>query len=111
LKVGRNYCLKKRRSIEMTRSHLQSRLAELPSISHANLDGAFYAFLQLPELDLNDMQIVEYLIEKHRVAVIPGTAFGITDRHCLRVSYGALESDTAVEGINRLFEGLKTLCG
>ncbi len=111
LKIGRDYCLDKRRDIEIARSHLQNRLATVSSITHPDLDGAFYAFLQLPELVIKDMEIIEYLIRKHRVAVIPGMAFGMTDRQCLRVSYGALESDKAVEGIDRLIEGLQDLCG
>ena len=67
-------------------------------------------FLQLPDLAMDDMQIVEHLVEKHRVAVIPGMAFGITDRRCLRVSYGALKPDKAVEGIDRLIDGVQELC-
>ncbi len=110
LKLGRDYCLEKRRGIESARDHLRSQLKKLPAIVHPQLDGAFYAFLQLPELEMSDMEIVEFLIQKHQVAVIPGSAFGISDRLCLRVSYGALEPDKAVAGIDRLIEGLRELC-
>ena len=110
LKLGRNYCLEQRRGIEIARQHFRNRLEALPAIAHPELDGAFYAFLQLPSLAMDDMQIVEHLVEKHRVAVIPGMAFGITDRRCLRVSYGALKPDKAVEGIDRLIDGVQELC-
>jgi len=41
--------------------------------------------------------------------VIPGSAFGL-DRGChLRVAYGALQPDTAAEGIGRLVRGLRAL--
>ena len=109
LKLGREYCLKKRRGIEIARSHFQNRLESLPSICFPELNGAFYAFLELPGVDMNDIEIVKYLVREHRVAVVPGVAFGVTDRKCLRASYGALEPDTAVEGINRLTGGLKEL--
>ena len=111
LKIGRDYCLEKRQGIEIARTHLKKRLDKLSSVSYPDLDGAFYAFLQLPDLPMDDMQIIEYLVQKHRVAVIPGMAFGIDDRQCLRVSYGALESSQAVEGIDRLIDGLQALCG
>ncbi len=110
LKLGGDFCLRHRRGIETVRSHLQNQLAKLSFLSHPELEGAFYAFLQLPELDMNDMEIVAYLIQKHRVAVIPGMAFGISDRRCIRVSYGALEPKKAVAGIDRLIEGLTALC-
>jgi aspartate/methionine/tyrosine aminotransferase len=68
-------------------------------------DGAFYFLLRLNKR-IDPMQLAERLIREHRVAVIPGTAFGVTDDCYLRVAYGALEKDTAAEGIGRLMEGL-----
>jgi aspartate/methionine/tyrosine aminotransferase len=43
------------------------------------------------------------------VAVIPGTAFGMTGGCYFRVAYGALEPDTVAEGIGRLVKGLRAL--
>jgi len=49
------------------------------------------------------------LIANHGVAVIPGHTFGM-DRGCyLRVSFGALDRDTADEGVHRLVRGLRAL--
>ena len=44
-----------------------------------------------------------------KVAAIPGTAFGISRGCSLRVAFGALEKETAAEGIGRLVRGLKTI--
>ena len=53
--------------------------------------------------------MAEQLIREHGVAVIPGNAFGL-ERGChLRVAYGALQKETATEGIGRLVRGLRTL--
>ena len=57
------------------------------------------------------MEIAERLIREHRVAVIPGTAFGVTDGCYFRVAYGALQKDTVAEGIGRLVTGLRALLG
>jgi aspartate/methionine/tyrosine aminotransferase len=73
-------------------------------------DGAFY-FLVRIDAALDPLELTERLIREHRVAVIPGTAFG-TERGCyLRLSYGALEKKTAAEGVGRLVNGLKTIIG
>ncbi|NEO46263.1 MAG: pyridoxal phosphate-dependent aminotransferase, partial [Moorea sp. SIO4A3] len=44
-----------------------------------------------------------------RVAVIPGTAFGIEDGCYLRLAYGALQKETVAEGIERFVAGLKEI--
>ena len=78
-------------------------LAEIPPA-----DGAFYFLPRLrtsrPPLDLT----VE-LIRDHGVAVIPGSAFGVTDRCTVRVAYGALTLANATEGIGRLVRGLRAI--
>ena len=55
------------------------------------------------------MQIVERLISEHRVAVLPGTTFGLEKGCYLRVAYGALQTETAAEGIGRLVQGLQQI--
>jgi aspartate/methionine/tyrosine aminotransferase len=71
-------------------------------------EGAFYFLLRL-DTNWDAMELASRLIERHRVAVVPGTAFGLTDTCALRVSYGALQKETVVEGIGRLAAGLKEL--
>jgi aspartate/methionine/tyrosine aminotransferase len=43
------------------------------------------------------------------VAVIPGSAFGMTGGCYFRVAYGALQKATVSEGIGRLVSGLRVL--
>ena len=43
------------------------------------------------------------------MAVIPGTAFGMTDGCYFRVAYGALQKATVAEGIGRLVNGLRQI--
>ena len=70
--------------------------------------GAFY-FLIRPRTKLQPMEIVEQLVSKNRVAVVPGTAFGFEDGCALRVSYGSLTTETAREGLQRLTDGLSKI--
>jgi aspartate/methionine/tyrosine aminotransferase len=71
-------------------------------------EGAFYCFLRVNR-HVDPMQIAERLIREHKVAVVPGVAFGMTDGCYFRVAYGALEKDTVAEGIGRLVQGLSAL--
>ena len=71
-------------------------------------DGAFYFLIRLAT-ELPSMTVVERLIREHRVAAIPGSVFGMSDGCYLRVSYGALQKETVVEGLGRLVAGLQAI--
>jgi aspartate/methionine/tyrosine aminotransferase len=73
-------------------------------------DGAFYCFIRV-NADLKPMQVAERLIREHRVAVIPGDAFGMTDGCYFRVAFGALQKATVAEGVGRLVSGLRQILG
>lgn len=83
-----------------------NRLQGLCTIAPA--DGAFYFFLKV-YTSMNDLELVERLIREHKVAVIPGNTFGMDNGCYLRVAYGALQKETAEEGIERLVSGLQTI--
>ena len=55
------------------------------------------------------MEVAEFLIRQHRVAVIPGDAFGLTHGCHLRVAYAALPHDAILEGFHRLATGLRAV--
>ena len=57
------------------------------------------------------MTLAERLIREHRVATIPGSAFADPSPCSVRISYGALDADTVIEGLRRLVTGLKVLAG
>jgi aspartate/methionine/tyrosine aminotransferase len=83
-----------------------NRLEGLCSITPAN--GAFYFFLKV-NTQIDAFELVKRLIQEYKVAVIPGTTFGMDDGCYLRVAYGALQKETAKEGIERLVQGLETI--
>ena len=107
LQAGRVYCEEKLGPIREVRKIVLNALRELEGICTVpKAGGAFYFLLRLNK-QTDPMQLTERLVREHRVAVIPGTAFGMSDGCYLRIAYAALEKDTAAEGINRLVEGLK----
>ncbi|MCE2696927.1 MAG: pyridoxal phosphate-dependent aminotransferase [Nostocales cyanobacterium LE14-WE4] len=90
---------------EIVINSLQS-LQDLCTITAAN--GAFYFFIKV-HTKMNDLELVKNLIQEYKIAVIPGTTFGMEDGCYLRVAYGALPADTAKAGIERLVKGLQTI--
>lgn len=108
--VGRAYC-----------DHYVERLAEVRDMVGRELsvlgdsclipdsDGAFYFFLKI-DTDLTPLELVERLIRDHRVAAIPGDAFGMKEGCYLRVAFGALSPKTVAEGVGRLVRGISE-CG
>ena len=111
LQVGRVYCDNYVRAIAFVRQLVLNELntiQNLCTISPAT--GAFYFFLKI-DTQLDTMELVEQLIREYRVAVLPGTTFGMDSGCYLRVAYGALETATAAAGVSRLVKGLKTILG
>jgi aspartate/methionine/tyrosine aminotransferase len=91
------------------RAVVLNELATLGSVCTLPLaEGAFYALIKV-HTEMHPMEVVKRLIKEHRVAVIPGTAFGLDAGCYLRISYGALDPLTATEGIRRFTHGLKAI--
>ena len=85
------------------------RLNEMPKINCTKPEGAFYAFPKVSGLyndELNDsFKFCEFLLEKARVAVIPGGAFGEEADNYIRFSY-ATNMQEIEEGLKRIREVL-----
>ena len=71
-------------------------------------NGAFYFFTRV-RTSLDSMTVAERLIREHKVAAMPGSAFGATEGCYLRISYGMLDDAAATEGLRRLTSGLRAL--
>lgn len=109
LAVGRSYCEPYVRELAAIRDVVVSELSSLaPLASVPAADGAFYVLLRV-HTALDPIVLAERLVREHKVAVIPGTAFGMTDGCYFRVAFGALQRETVAEGIGRLVIGLRTI--
>lgn len=109
MQVGAAYCREHLRGLAEVRALMQNELAQTKSFCEVPpADGAFYFLLRL-DTKLKPLALVERLVREHRVAAIPGDAFGMEDGCYLRVAYGALQKETVAEGIGRLVQGLKAI--
>lgn len=106
LKVGSEYCkghlatLNERRTLT---------LQALTSIENGcdliEPRGAFYFMIQL-ETKQSAFNIAKQLIEQYKIAVIPGSAFGLNHGCYLRIAYGALTTTEFKSALQRLVDGL-----
>jgi aspartate/methionine/tyrosine aminotransferase len=107
LEVGRQYCEPHVREMASIRDIVLGELRGLaPLVTVPAAEGAFYCLMRV-DTALNPLEIAERLVREHQVAVIPGTAFGMTEGCYFRVAYGALQKATVAEGIGRLSRGLR----
>ena len=111
LNLGKSYCQQYLPEIANVRAFLLTSLKELNDICTViPAKGAFYIFLKV-HTNIKDFELVKRLIEKYKVAVLPGETFGITQGCYLRIAYGSLQTATAKEGIERLKQGLREVVG
>jgi len=109
MKAGRNYCLQKLQATKEVREIVLSQLKTIQDlVTVPRADGAFYFLLRVHR-NLDSMEVVKRLVEEYKVAAIPGMTFGVQDKCYLRIAYGALQKETASEGIGRFVRGLKQI--
>ncbi len=109
LQAGADYCQQHLKEIAKVRNIVRQQLDSITDICTVSQSaGAFYFFLKLNS-SVNDLELVKQLIEQYKVAVIPGSTFGLEDGCYLRVAYGSLKPSTAEEGIVRLIKGLREI--
>ncbi len=88
-------------------------LREIPEVKVVEPDGTFYIF---PDFSFyyeknrgkikNSLELAEYLLEKAKVALVPGEAFG--EPKCLRISF-ATDEESIKKGIEKINEALRGL--
>ncbi|MGE5554285.1 MAG: pyridoxal phosphate-dependent aminotransferase [Betaproteobacteria bacterium] len=104
-----------RREFEVRRNLMVEGLTQLPGVSCRRPPGAFYAFPNVKpllgrkaggEAVADSIGLTRFLLEKARVAVVPGIAFGAEGY--LRLSYATSRARIA-DGLRRLGEALAAL--
>jgi aspartate aminotransferase len=81
------------------RAYAWEKLNRIPGISCVNAKGAFYLFPNISKTGLRSIDFCAQLLEKEKVAAVPGIAFGADDY--IRISY-ATSMDNIKKGLDRL---------
>jgi aspartate/methionine/tyrosine aminotransferase len=109
MRTGRAYCEEKLVEVQNVRNLVMERLAGWEEFATtAPAKGAFYFLLKI-KTDLKSLSVAQRLIEEYKVAVIPGSAFGLTKNCFLRIAYGVLDRSTCEEALDRLEKGLAAI--
>ena len=88
-----------REEYDFRRQYVYSRLAAMPKIKVVEPKGAFYFFLDTTELGMGSLDLCEKLLDRYKVAAVPGIAFG--NDNAIRISY-CTSLDVLKEGLDRL---------
>jgi aromatic aminotransferase len=109
LKAGREWVKEKVHGLEGNRQVLLDALSPLGRENIAGGEGAIYVWAKLPERGGNDddVKVVEWLVKKHKVCVIPGSSCGV--RGYIRAAFANLEPELCGEAAARLKVGLTEL--
>ena len=74
-------------------------LDKIPNLKYVKPQGAFYVLVDISGTGQNSTQFAERLLDKQKVAVVPGIAFG--DDKTVRLSY-ATSKENIEEGLKRI---------
>ncbi|EIC29239.1 MULTISPECIES: pyridoxal phosphate-dependent aminotransferase [Methylomicrobium] len=107
LETGADYCKNRLPELAAKRERLIARLQPLKGLCEIpEPEGAFYLLLKI-DTEKNDLELAKMLIDDFKVAAIPGSAFGLTDGCCLRISYGMLDQAQLDAAVSRLIKGIR----
>jgi aspartate/methionine/tyrosine aminotransferase len=110
LRRGRGIVAPRVAELAGVRSAVHEALGALGDlVSFPRTEGAFYVLMKLPGVP-DALAFNRAMVERHRVATIPGFAFGLTDTRTAnyqRLSYGALDAATVAEGVQRFVAAVR----
>ncbi len=81
--------------------YMTSNLNAIPGILCKKPEGGFYAWIDIVETGLTSIELADKLLMETNVALVPGSAFGVTGEGYLRV--------TCVKSKSELDEGLRRI--
>lgn len=90
-----------RSAYERRRNLLEEGMKEIPGVEFLAPAGAFYAWVRF-DTELDSETLCNSLLEKAKIAGVPGSAYGEEDVVCVRFSFAASEED-----LKRMLENLK----
>jgi aminotransferase len=98
-----------RKEYDRRRRMIVKRIGEIPGWSCIEPQGAFYVFPNVKSMEMESLQVSEWLLKKAGVATIPGTEFGRNGEGFIRLSYATSyeKIDKAMSRIERAMKGKK----
>jgi aspartate/methionine/tyrosine aminotransferase len=114
MRLGRGAIESELQSLASVRRQVHAALASLDGLaSFPRTEGAFYVLIKLPGVS-DPLGFTRAMVERHRVAAIPGFAFGLSDTQTAnyqRLSFGSLDAATVAEGVQRFIAAVRDWYG
>lgn len=92
LKSGANYVMEMKREYRRRREFITDKLNEI-GLPCSKPEGAFYVFPNIGNTGMDCLEFAKRLLKEEKVAVVPGTAFGLRSREYIRISYASSMQD------------------
>ena len=87
LRGSQDEVVKISKEFEKRKNFIYEKLNNLEKIKCFKPGGAFYAFPNISDTKMTGKQFADLALEKHGVAVVPGTSFGDSVNDFIRLSY------------------------
>ncbi|MBG0780503.1 MAG: aminotransferase class I/II-fold pyridoxal phosphate-dependent enzyme, partial [Desulfotignum balticum] len=87
------------------RDLLINGLNDIKGISCIKPESTFYAFPNISSFGMTSWEFARYMVEKHKVAMVPGSIFGENGEGYVRISF-ATSSTNLEEALNRIEKGV-----
>ena len=90
-----------RQEFEKRRNYFVAEINKLKHFSCRMPEGAFYVFMNIQKTGMTSQEFCDYALDNHRLAMIPGHAFGASGEGFARRSY-ATSMEVLQEAIAKL---------
>ncbi|GAA0173163.1 transaminase [Lithospermum erythrorhizon] len=107
LEVGPEWVLDQVKDLVKSRELVKEALSPLGEDAVKGGEGAIYLWAKLPDKFGDDFEVVRWLAQKHKIALIPGSACGCPGH--VRIAFGGLVEDDCRRASERLRRGLEEL--
>ncbi len=97
---------KMRDEFKKRRDYLVAEINKMKNFSCKMPEGAFYVFMNIKKIGMSSEEFCDYALDKVRLAVVPGDAFGECGQGYVRMSYA-----TSMENLKKAVSLLKILDG
>lgn len=92
LKNSSQHVLEMKREYKRRREFIVERLNNI-GLPCLKPEGAFYVFPSIKNTGMDCLEFSKRLLKEERIAVVPGTAFGLQSKDHIRISYASSMSD------------------
>ena len=89
------------REFQRRRDYAVKAINDMPGAGCLSPKGAFYIFINVKGLGCPCAEVAEYLLDEAKIALVPGSVFGVNGEGYLRMSF-ANSLDNIAEGCERM---------